>query len=375
MPRRAALLLLLLSTFAGGGAAAATGSPPDCAIPGDCRLFEAAASQGIRIGLFDSLGSPQRERIVLAEANAYTNHGFSWNVLQPEPDVWNFAAVDPGYAFALDHGLHQTGLHFAWSQQLLDDLPAWVKEIDDPSQLRAELRERARVIFERYPELDRIDVINEPLMISRGALFQNHFYEVLGADYIAQLFEIVDQEAPPGVELFVNENLTEYFPAKAAGLVALVHSLVEAGAPIDAVGLQTHLLFPMEPDWKAYQAMMEEIAGMGLAVFISEIDVPVAVDLEDRFSVQAERYRRAVETCVNVPACDEITVWGVDDPSTWLQWFLEPGLDPLLYDGKFERKPAYFAFREALLAPEPPAATLGLAAIAVLLALRQSRLG
>jgi len=344
-----------------------------CPPPGDCSLAEAAAPHGIRIGLFDSLGHPQREAIVLAEANAYTNHGFSWNVMQPEPEVWNFEAADPGYAFAQQHGLHQTGLHFAWDQQLLDDLPAWVAEIEDPGELRAALSERARVIFERYPGLNRIDVINEPLAVTSGALYANHFYQVLGPDYIAELFRLVRAQAPAHVELFINENLTEYVPAKRAALRALVRELVEAEVPIDAVGLQTHLLLPLEPNWEGYRSMMQEFAGLGLKVFLSELDVPVEIDRKDRFAWQAERYRRAVEVCVSVPACDEITVWGVDDPSTWLQWFIEPGLDPLLYDGDFQPKPAYFAFRDALLLPEPAGRSLLPAALLALGLLRAQR--
>lgn len=346
---------------------------PDCLDPASCTLAEAAAPHGIRIGLFDGLSSPERRAIVLEQANAHTNHGFSWNVMQPAPDVWNFAAADPGYAFAVENGFHQTGLHFAWSQAFLDDLPDWVREIDDAETLRDALRERARVIFERYPLLDRIDVINEPLQVSAGGLFRNHFHQVLGPDYIDQLFAIVDAEAPEHVELFVNENLTEYFPAKAEGLVDLVRGLVERGVAIDAVGLQTHLLFATEIDWDAYRAMMEEIAALGLTVFVSELDVATPIDQEDRFAWQAERYRRAVETCVSVPACDEITVWGVDDPTTWLQWFLEPGLDPLLYDAKLRPKPAWFAFRDALLAPEPSAAGLAWAAVLTMATIRRVR--
>jgi GH35 family endo-1,4-beta-xylanase len=44
-----------------------------------------------------------------------------------------------------------------------------------------------------------------------------------------------------------------------------------------------------------------------------------------------------------------VNVWGVDDAHTWLDSLLGPGTDPLLYDRERRAKPAYFAFRDALL--------------------------
>ena len=41
------------------------------------------------------------------------------------------------------------------------------------------------------------------------------------------------------------------------------------------------------------------------------------------------------------------------DGHTWLDGILGPGTDPLLYDRDLRPKPAYFAFREALLAGRP----------------------
>ena len=48
--------------------------------------------------------------------------------------------------------------------------------------------------------------------------FGVHFHGVLGPDYIVELMRIVREEAPEGVELFVNENFIEYFPARAEAI-------------------------------------------------------------------------------------------------------------------------------------------------------------
>ena len=122
--------------------------------------------------------------------------------------------------------------------------------------------------------------------------------------------------------------------------------------PIDAVGMQTHLLFG-EPDWDLLRRTMKALGDLGVRVFITELDAPVPVDLPDRLAVQAERTERAVQTCLLVPACERIVWWGLHDGITWLDSFLSPGLSPLLFDASLAAKPSYFAARDALLGHAP----------------------
>jgi len=317
-----------------------------------CTLRVAARSAHVRFGLFPQDFGPESQAIIARESNMIVNHHLSWNVIEPARGQWNFAPADAVDEFARRHGLREFGFHFAWDNELLDDFPAWVGEITDPDELRAVIRERARRIFERYRHLRAVDVINEPLATFGSTLVENHFHRVLGADYIAQLFEIVDEEAPPSTRLFVNENFVEYFPAKADALVELVGGLLDRGARVDAVGLQTHLLLG-EPDWGLMRQTMERLEALGVNVMVTELDVPVAPALPDRLQVQADRYRRVVEACLAVRACDTVNVWGVDDRYTWLDSVLGPGTDPLLFDRSGDRKPAYFAVREALADGRP----------------------
>ena len=266
-------------------------------------------------------------------------------------------------AYERNNGLRSMAFHFVWDQEIFPALPDWVKEIDDPDDLRAVLAERARVIFERYPDIDRINVINEPLQVLGGEVHQNHFYRVLGPDYVAELFEIVDAYAPGAVKLVLNENFIEYSPAKADGLVTLVTDLVQRGVPIDSVGFQTHVmlteLIGREPDWDLYEQTMRRISDLGLDVWISELDNPVDPARPDRFQYQAENYARAVKACLSVPNCSDILLFGIQDtPDLWngpaVQALLPyDDASALLFDQDFEPKPAYFAVRDALLAGRP----------------------
>ena len=343
------------------GAAPVVPAPAACADPIDCRLHEAGDVPGVHVGMLVQVGDADEAAIGATELDSVINHGISWNVVEPTRGTEDWSRPDAVADYARAHGLRQIGMHLFWDQEGLDDLPGWVLGITDPTELRAVLRERARAVLERYPDLARLDVLNEPIEAYGGQPYDNHFRRVLGPGYAAELFAIAAAEAPPGVELFLNENLVEYLPEKADALVALVEQLVAAGAPIDAVGLQSHLI-PGEPDWDLYLRTMQRLEALGVTPFITELDVPVPATVPDRAAVQAERYRRAAEVCLSVATCDELIVWGVSDRSSWLDWFLAPGLAPLLLDQDLQPKPAYAAVRDELLAgrqvaSEPPVPT------------------
>ena len=105
----------------------------------------------------------RRGELLLAETNIGFFNAINWQRIWPERDRWSFAQADNMAAYHRENGLPMTAQHFVFEQELLDATPAWVLEIDDPDELRALLVERAEVIFERYPDLDRINVLNEPL--------------------------------------------------------------------------------------------------------------------------------------------------------------------------------------------------------------------
>lgn len=367
----AVVAVALVGGLAAGQAAPTDAAPtapatPPCADPAGCRLHEAGDVPGVHVGMIVRVGDPDEAAIGANELDSVINHGISWNVVEPTRGTYDWTQPDAVADYARTHGLRQIGMHLFWDQEGLDDLPDWVLGITDPTELRAVLRERAAAVLGRYPDLARLDVLNEPIEAFGGQPHDNHFRRVLGPSYAAELFAIAAAEAPPGVELFLNENLVEYLPDKADALVALVEQLVAAGAPIDAVGLQSHLI-PGEPDWDLYLRTMQRLEALGVTPFITELDVPVPASVPDREAVQAERYRRATEVCLSVTTCDELIVWGVSDRSSWLDWFISPGLAPLLLDEDLQPKPAYAAVRDELLAgrqvaepapdPAPPAPT------------------
>ncbi len=140
-------------------------------------------------------------------------------------------------------------------------------------------------------------------------------------------------------------------PGKHEALLAKLRALLAAGAPIDGIGLQTHRLSTDGPDQAAFEAFLQDYADLGLRVAITELDVATDPSDPDRLPRQAAAYRSIVAACLAVPACDEVTTWGVSDRDTWLDGLglLPTPTRPLLFDEAFAPKPAYDAVAEELV--------------------------
>lgn len=307
---------------------------------------------GVRIGVAAApKPDPGWNELIVQEFDALSPEGeLVWKSIHPERDHWNFEPADTVLEFAEEQGFPTTVSHFVWDQATkVTGTPAWVRAIDDPTELRKVLHEHMATVTERYgAKIRRWIAVNEPLQYQgKAELYPNHFYRVLGSDYIAEVFQIAHDESPD-TELWLNEIFTEANPAKCDKLVEVVADLVARKVPIDGVGIQGHL-FPLPPDFELVQKTMQRIADLGLDVAITELDAPVDAGLADKEEVSADRMAGIVHACLAVPRCNSITVWGLTDEVSWINWLLKPDMSPLLFDGKLRKKPAYFTVRDALV--------------------------
>jgi len=102
---------------------------------------------------------------------------------------------------------------------------------------------------------------------------------------------------------------------------------------------------------------MERYAALGLAVEITEMDVPVgeiAGTLEEKLRKQREITHDIVAACLAVERCSGITFWGLTDEYSWLadpQWGRLRGSPPHLplpLAENYRPKPMYFGIVDAL---------------------------
>jgi len=213
------------------------------------------------------------------------------------------------------------------------------------------------------------DVINEPFA-DDGTLRNNTnttagsgvfvWQNYLGATYANNAFTYA-HAADPNADLFMNDYNLEYAPVKLTAFVAMANTLKAAGVGITGVGTQLHT--NTAASLGNIDAMFKALAGTGLKVRVSELDVRANPGDNANFildpltaTYQAAMYKYIVWSYLqNVPAAQRagITVWGVDDATSWILTSLKKVDAPLLFDASYKKKPAYVGFKQGLQGVAP----------------------
>jgi endo-1,4-beta-xylanase len=201
------------------------------------------------------------------------------------------------------------------------------------------------------------DVVNEAIADGPGGdLRADSPFTALGPTFIDQAFRVA-HEVDPAAQLFYNDYEIEgEGTAKANAAFALCRRLKDAGVPIAGVGFQMHLDPRHMPSVDSVRRNMQRFAGLGLAVEITEMDVPVG-EIPGAMDQKLERQRAiahdVVAACVAVEGCAAVTFWGLTDGDSWLEdphWGALRGRLPhhaLLFDNAYQPKPIVLGVLDA----------------------------
>lgn len=353
--RRSRFPLRLAAAVAAAAVAALVASPlgsePASAAPTQAQgesLRDLAAQRGIFFGVAVSPGPLQNDSsyqdIAGGEFSSITHENdMKWESVQPSPGQFNFDNADFINSFAQDNSQRIHGHTLVWHSQL----PSWVEEQGtSPEALREIMNNHIGTVAGRYAgQYSSWDAVNEPWE-DDGSWRQSVFYTQLGEDYVTEALTLADQ-ADPGASHYINDYNTDGVNAKSNAMYNLAESLVSQGAPLDGVGFQSHLIAGQVPG--DYQQNLERFAELGLEVAVTELDIRIPRPVtQEKLEQQAEDYSTVVQACLNVSACQGVTVWGVSDQHSWVNdWFPEDA-EPLLFDDNYQPKPAYYAVQETL---------------------------
>lgn len=340
MPRRPhALRWALLALLLGVLVAACTDSGPDCEDPDGCTLSELSQPVDLRIGAAvraDALESDATyRRLATEEFSSLTPDAeLKWKQIEPEPYEYNFEPADRIVELAEANDQEIRGHNLFWGQR--KRTPDHVNAIRDPDSLRAAMRLHAEIVLSRYRgRIQRYDVVNEPFVYDTVERADSIYQEVLGDEWIVLAFELA-HEVDPDAELWINMTGASRVDGKHEAQLALVRDLLDAGAPLHGVGLETHIGID---GWSAaqYAGYVADYEALGVEVALTEVDYPafgkVASDDET-----ARIYGEMVALCAESEACVEVTFWSWHDAYLNTDR-LDPQATPGLFDSDGERKP------------------------------------
>ena len=268
-----------------------------------------------------------------------------WEPIERTRGVNDFTAGDAIVAYAHANGMQVKGHALIWHNAV----PGWVAGLP-AAELRSAFDAHIRAVAQHYRGRVRAwDVVNEAVADDGSGLRDTVFRQKLGDQYIADAFRLARQ-ADPQALLFYNDYGGEGLTQKSNRIYDLVQGLRAQGVPIDGVGLQMHVTAAGRPSDANIAANMSRLAGLGLLVNISEMDVRIRDlpgDRTTRFETQKAVYRSIVGVCVAEPRCDGITFWGFTDAHSWIDAQFGAD-DPLLFDDQYGAKPAYYGVLDAL---------------------------
>lgn len=222
-----------------------------------------------------------------------------WGSVESTRDQYNWDGLDRAYDYAKANDIPFKQHTFVWGSQA----PNWIDGLP-PSQQAAEIEEWIRDYCERYPDTEMIDVVNEA---TPGHAPAGYAQSAFGSDWIIESFQLARQYCPNSVLILNDYNVLTW---NTDGFIDMATPAVQAGV-VDAIGLQAH-------GWATWslndlQTNMAKVVALGLPIYISEYDLDIADDEQQR-AVMVEQFT----WFYSHPSVVGITLWGYVVGGTWV---------------------------------------------------------
>jgi endo-1,4-beta-xylanase len=189
-------------------------------------------------------------------------------------------------------------------------------------------------------------VVNEAFN-EDGSRGSDIFQSAIGNAYIEDAFKTA-RAADPNARLCYNDfNIEDMNSAKSQAVFAMVSDFKNRGIPIDCVGFQSHFITGQVP--ADFQATLQKFANLGVDVQITELDDRMPTPASSaNLNQQTIDYANVAKACLAVARCNDITIWGVGEPDSWVPGTFSGQGQALLYDSNYQPKAAFTSFLNAL---------------------------
>lgn len=312
-------------------------------------LQEAPYPVGAAVSINSLKNNERYRQTVIKEMSSLTGeNAMKMNTISKGRKQYFWDDADYLVNFAQDNGKRVHGHTLIWYKHT----PSWVSNFSgSQEEWKTILKEYIQDVVGRYKgKVSSWDVVNE-IATDEGKLRDCIWLQKIGPEYIELSFQYA-HEADPDAILFYNDYGHEYSAKRRNFVRHLVDSFVVKKVPLHGIGIQMHTNINRSTADLRYAVTSAAVAKV--KVHVSELDVAVNPDKKDiTFTEElAEKQRRVyydvAKVMADIPEEYQygITMWGVNDPGSWLS----PNPDwALLFNDQYEKKAAYEGFVEGFL--------------------------
>jgi endo-1,4-beta-xylanase len=211
-------------------------------------LKSAAMKRGKLIGMYTTAhelqAHPEVDQIIEREFDMLADgNDLKMDMLRPTPTTFDFSTGDWAVAWAKQHNMVVRGHCLVWHNAL----PKWFQSYANPGNAQQLMTNHITTVMKHYAgQIYAWDVVNEPIHNdSADGLRLKPWAQLIGFDYIGLAFKTA-AAADPLAKLVINENTLEHdnpvCASRRTALLNLVTKLKQTQVPINAVGLQSHIV-------------------------------------------------------------------------------------------------------------------------------------
>lgn len=328
-------------------------------------LKEHAHRRGMSFGAMVTLPMLERSAALRALVAGQTDMvvpglELKWGMVEKvrgRPD-WRDAERIAAFARAHRHALR--GHTAFWYR----NIPRWTTPLLQRPDAAGLILERVRSTVAawkgRIVEWDVVNEAIEPRDGLPGGMRRAPFGHATDAGWIAECFHAA-READPAARLCYNDFGLEYDFAWEAdrrrAVLALLAELKRRGAPIDGLGLQSHVRDGPPFDARIYRAFLADASAMGLRLRLTEFDVGIRTPSADPAETDrriADHARAILDVAFDERAMTGMLCWGLVDGDSQARAEARQkgatGIDqrPLPFDDDLRPKPLWDAIARAL---------------------------
>ena len=238
-------------------------------------------------------------------------NGGKWGSVEGTRGVMNWSTMDASYNLAKKYNMLFKAHTLIWGAQQ----PSWIANLDTASQ-RKEIEQWFSLQAARYPDMEYIDVVNEPLhnapngMLPWGATTKNVDYATAlggagasGWDWIITSFRMA-RKYFPNSKLIINEYSVINSTTETQKYIKII-KLLQAENLIDGIGEQAHAFTTAGTSATTLKANLDALGATGLPIYLTEVDIDGATDL-----IQLNEMKRVFPVFWEHPSVKGITFWG-----------------------------------------------------------------